>query len=180
MVTEDGHIVVAELEGDRVTILTTTGQVVRRFGSRGQGPAKFANPHSVAVSSSNHIFVADHHSIQKFTFSGSHVATVSQSVRGLSLHPSGRLLAIAKNHSIEVFNLDLSHSQSLSELKQFVDACDLAVDSKGMVYVLTIKHGIHKFSSDLKKTTILVSTSKISLRIPALLVSALTRMTISM
>ena len=119
--------------------------------SRGQGPAKFANPHSVAVSSSNRIFVADHHSIQKFTFSGSHVATVSQSVRGLSFHPSGRLLAIAKNHSIEVFNLDLSHSQSLSELKQFVDACDLAVDSKGMVYVLTIKHGMQKFSSDLKQ-----------------------------
>ena len=137
---------------------------MRRFGSRGQGPAKFANPHSVITTSSL----------------GRTLQHVSQSVRGLSLHPSGRLLAIAKNHSIEVFNLDLSHSQSLSELKQFVDACDLAVDSKGMVYVLTIKHGIHKFSSDLKKTTILVSTSKISLRIPALLVSALTRMTISM
>ena len=58
--------------------------------SRGQGPAKFANPHSanphsVAVSSSNRIFVAE-----------------------------------------------------------FVDACDLAVDSKGMVYVLTIKHGSYR------------------------------------
>ena len=43
VVTEDGqHIVVAELEGNRMTILTTSRQVVRQFGSRGQGPAKFA------------------------------------------------------------------------------------------------------------------------------------------
>ena len=152
VVTEDGrHIVVVEQVGNRVTICTTTGQVVRQFGKHGQGPGKFTNPHSVAVSSSNHIFVADIHSVQKFTFSGSHVTAVSQSVRGLAFHPSGQLLAIAKSHSIEVFNLDLSHSHSLSELKQFVDACDLAVDTKGMVYVLTIKHGIHKFSSDLKQ-----------------------------
>ena len=152
VITEDGqHIVVVEMEGNRVTILTTNGQVVRRFGKHGQGPAKFANPHSVAVSSNNHIFVADIHSIQKFTFSGSHVATFPLSVRGLTFHPSGQLLAIAKNYSIEVFDLDLGYSHSLSELKQFVDACDLAVDSKGMVYVLTIKHGIHTFSSDLKQ-----------------------------
>ena len=151
VVTEDGQqIVVVEMEGSRVTVLTTTGQVVRRFGRHGQGPGKFVNPHSVAVSSSNHIFVADIHSIQKFTFSGSYVAIFHLSVRGLVFHPNGRLLAIAKNHSVEIFNLDLSHSHSLSESKQFVDACDLAVDTKGMVYVLTIKHGIHCFSSDLK------------------------------
>ena len=109
------------------------------------------NPHSVAVSSSNHIFVADLHSIQKFKFSGSHVRTVSQSVRGLVFHPqSGRLLTISKNHCIDVFDLDLSHLHSFGDLDQLVDACDLAVDTKGMVYVLTIKHGVHKFSSDLK------------------------------
>ena len=152
VVTEDGqHIVVVEMEGNRVTILTTTGQVVRRFGKHGQGPGKFASPHSVAVSSSNHIFVADLHSIQKFTFSGSHIATFPLSVRGLTFHPSGQLLAIAKNYSIEMINLDLNHSHSFGDLEQFVDACDLAVDSKGMVYVLTIKHGIHKFSSDFKQ-----------------------------
>ena len=50
-----------------------------------------------------------------------------------------------------MFNLDLSHSHSFGNLGQLVDACDLAVDTKGMVYVLTIKHGIHKFSSDLKQ-----------------------------
>ena len=152
VVTEDGqHNVVVEMEGSCVTILNTTGQVVRHFGKHGKGPAKFSNPHSVAISSSNHIFVADVHSIQKFTFSGSHVATFPLSVRGLTFHPSGRLLAIAKNYSIKVFNLDLSHSHSFGDLEQFVDACDLAVDTKGMVYVLTIKHGIHKFSSDLKQ-----------------------------
>ena len=152
VVTEDGqHIVVVEQEGNRVTILTTAGKVVRQFGRHGQGPGKFNNPHSVAVSSSNHIFVADLCSIQKFKFSGSHVRTVSQSVRGLVFHPkSGKLLTISKNHCIEVFNLNLSYSHSYGDLEQLVDACDLAVDTKGMVYVLTIKHGIHKFSSDLK------------------------------
>ena len=152
VLTEDGqHIVVVEMEGNRVTILTTTGQAVRRFGKHGHGPGKFTNPHSLAVTSSNRIFVADVQSIQKFTFSGSHVTTVSQSVRGLAFHPSGQLLAVAKNHIIEVFNLDLSPSHSFGNLGQLVDACDLAVDSKGMVYVLTIKHGIHKFLSDLKQ-----------------------------
>ena len=152
VVTEDGqHIVVVEMEGNRVTILTTTGQVVRRFGRRGQGPGKFSNPHSVAVSSSNHIFVADLHSIQKFTFSGSHVAMSRQAVQTLTFHPSGYLLAIHKKPCIEVFNLDLSRSHSFGDLGQLVNACDLAVDSKGMVYVLTFKHGIHLFSSDLKQ-----------------------------
>ena len=153
VVTADSqYIVIVEQDGDQVTILTTSaGQVVRQFGSRGQGPGYFTNPHSVVVSSSNHIFVADLHSIQKFMFSGSHVATVSQSVRGLAFHPSGRLLAIAKSHTIKVFNLELSHSHSFGDSGQLVDACDLAVDTKGMVYVVTIKHGIHKFSSDLKQ-----------------------------
>ena len=150
-VTEDGqYIMVVEMEGSRVTILNTAGQVVRRIGKHGQGPGKFINPHSVAVSSSNHIFVADLNSIQKFSFSGSHVAAFPLSVRGLAFHPSGHLLTIAKNYRIEVFNLDLSHSHTLCESRQFVDACDLAVDTKEMVYLLTIKHGIHKFSSDLK------------------------------
>ena len=42
VVTEDGqHNVVVEMEGSCVTILNTTGQVVRHFGKHGKGPAKF-------------------------------------------------------------------------------------------------------------------------------------------
>ena len=42
VVTEDGqHIVVVEQEGNRVTILTTAGKVVRHFGKHGEGPGKF-------------------------------------------------------------------------------------------------------------------------------------------
>ena len=153
VVTEDGRkIVVIEMEGSRVTILTTTGRVLRHFGKDGQGPGKFTNLHSLAVSSSDHVFVADVKSIQKFTISGAHVATLPIRVRGLVFHPqSQKLLTISKNYSIEVFNLNLTHSHSLCKSKYFVDACDLAVDTKGMVYVLTIKHGIHKFSFNLRQ-----------------------------
>ena len=56
-------------------------------------------------------------------------------MRELAFHPSRQLLAIAKNHTIKVVNLDLSHFHSFGNLT--INACDLAVDSKGMVYVLT-------------------------------------------
>ena len=154
VVTEDGqHIVVVEMECTKpVSIYTTTGQFVGRFGKFGKGPGKLNYPQTVAVSSSKEIFVGGLDSVEKFTFSGSHVKTLAIRVRGLVFHhQTGLLLAIAKNYNIEVFNLDLSHSHTLRESKNFVDACDLAVDTKGMVYVLTIEHGIHKFSSDLNK-----------------------------
>ena len=147
-VTQDGqHVVVAERDGSRVTILTSTGRVVRRFGSHGSGPGKFINPLSVAVSSTNHIYVADLNTIQKFTFSGSFVSMITGNVYGLAFHPSGHLLTInTANSNVDVLNPNLSHSHTFGELKYLKNAYDLAVDTKGNVYLLTHKHGIHKLS----------------------------------
>ena len=72
-VTGDGkHVVVAEYDGHCVTVLSSTGQVVRSFGGHGNGLGKFIHPMCVALSTDAHILVGDKTCrLQKFKFTSS-------------------------------------------------------------------------------------------------------------
>ena len=139
-VTADGkYVVVAECSRHCVTVLTDTGELVRRFGSFGSGPGKFLNPWGVAVSADNHIFVVDtqlNGTFQKFTLTGRHVASVRLSGFGLAVHQDGRIYSInSEACKVDVYHPDLTHFHSFGNKSCFAKPCDVAIDTRGMVYV---------------------------------------------
>ena len=152
-VTDDGkHVVVTEWDGHCVTVLTDTGELVRRFGSRGRGPGKFSNPWGVAVSANNHIFVVDACRLQRFTFTGRFETSFEFSLSmgfGIAMHQDGKIYTINRSAKcVYVFHPDLnpSHSFGINDCKI---PCDVAIDTRGMVYVTdSSKHKVVKFTSE--------------------------------
>ena len=134
-VTDDGkHVVVAEYDGHCVTVLSSTGKVVRRFGSLGNEPGKFQNPCGIAVFADN-IFVVGHSKrIQKFAISSTYKATHNQYFTGVAVHPtSGKVLCTKHNRfAVDVLDDDLTPSYSF---ETSASPTYLAVDTKGMVYI---------------------------------------------
>ena len=68
----NGQVYVAENVNHRVTVLTQDGQLVRTFGSRGNGAGHFSNPYGIAVSPHGQVYVSDHSNgrVQVFTADG--------------------------------------------------------------------------------------------------------------
>ena len=134
-VTDDGkHVVVAEYDGHCVTVLSSTGKVVKKFGSLGSEPGKFQHPCGIAASADN-IFVVGHSKrIQKFAISSMYKASHDQYFTGVAVNPtSGKALCIKHNRSaVDVLNSDLTPSYSF---ETSASPSYLAVDTKGMVYV---------------------------------------------
>ena len=150
-VTDDKkHVVVAELNSHCVTLLSNTGEVVRRFGSHGRGHSKVTSPWGIAVSTENHIIVTDSGKLQKFTFTGSRVASIKFQGFGVAIHESGRIYSINKEDcKLNIFNPDLTPSHSFGNKGCFAKPCDVAIDTKGMVYVTDCsKQEVLKFTSE--------------------------------
>lgn len=138
-VTDDRkHIIVSELNGHCITVLSCTGELVKKFGRLGNGPIKFMRPWNVAVSADDNIFVADQEGmLQKINLSSSSfVASVDLKCGGVAVHPSGKVLVTDPNTcNIIVFNADLTPSHTFGGKEVFESPWDLAIDGKGMVYV---------------------------------------------
>ena len=135
-VTDDGqHVVVTEWGGHRLTVFSSTGEVVRRFDRCGSGPGELYYPWGVAVSADKHIFVANFYGqLQKFSFS-SYEASADVSGYGLAIDSiSGKIFTIVGDQTIQVFNDDLTPSYSLM-YTNVGKLIDIAIDTKGMVYV---------------------------------------------
>ena len=160
-VTDDGqHVVVAECNGHRVTVFSSTGEVVRRFGRHCSGRGELRLPWGVAVSADKHIFVADTKGkLQKFSFS-SYEASVNVSGYGVATHPSGKIFTTVDYQNIQVFNGNLTPSFTFSG-RNVGKLMDIAVDTKGMVYVTDAGKGhILKFTPEGEHLTTIGSEGK--------------------
>ena len=152
-VTDDGkYVVVTERKVHCVTVLSCTGELVRRFGSHGSGAGKFFYPWGVAVSADNHIFVADDYKLQWFTLTGRFEASIQSTLLmgvGLAMHQGGKVYSIdRKAHNIRVFHPDLNPSHSFGGNNCKIP-CDVAIDTRGMVYVTdSSKQEVLKFTSE--------------------------------
>ena len=134
-VTDDGqNVVVTEWSGHRVTVFSSTGEVVRKFDRHGNGPGEFNNPWGVAVSADKHIFVANRYGMmQKLSFSF-YEASANVHGCGVAIHSNGKIFTTVGVKKIQVFNDDLSPSYSFSG-KNAGRLVDISIDTKGMVYV---------------------------------------------
>ncbi len=68
----NGDIYVAEVEGDRVQELSSTGAYITSFGGYGSEKGKLSNPHGLAIDSSGDVWVADtgNSRVEEFSSSG--------------------------------------------------------------------------------------------------------------
>ena len=161
-VSDDGHVIVAEWDGRRVTTLDNKGKKVKSFGGRVN--VQFSKPRGVAITPDNFILVSDGKRIQKISMDGDYIASVGEvgsgslqfsCLAGLAISPITGQVYIADegNHRIQVLNPDLTFSHSFgsegSANGQFKNPYDIAIDSQGLVYVADFNNNrIQKFSPD--------------------------------
>ena len=68
---QSGYLFVTELQNQRISIFSRNGEYINSFGERGNGPAHFNNPMSIAVFEDSQIIVTDcgNGRVQTFRFS---------------------------------------------------------------------------------------------------------------
>ena len=164
-VSDDGHVIVTEWNGNCVTILDNEGKKVKSLGGKGgSGNVKFSSPCGVAITPDNFILVSDDHRIQKISMDGDCIASVGEygsgrlqfnTPSGIAISPITGQVYIADwfNHRIQVLNPDLTFSHSFgsegSANGQLVNPHDIAIDSQGLVYAADASNClIQKFSPD--------------------------------
>ena len=162
---EGGEVVVAERDGNCMSIISATGEK-KSFGTSGSAPRQFDWPEGVAIDAWGNILVCDfrNHRIQQFSPTGKHLKTVGtkgsgplQFTRpvGIAVHPHTHKVYVADsdNHRIQVLNSDLTYASSFgsggSNNGEFNEPYDISTDSVGNVYVADRgNHRIQVFSVD--------------------------------
>ena len=162
---EGGEVVVAERDGDCVSIISATGEK-KSFGTRGSAPGQFNYPEGVAIDAGGNILVCDfnNHRIQQFSLTGKHLKTVGTRGNGplqficpvgIAVHPHTHKVYVADygNRRIQVLNSDLTYASSFgsrgSNNGEFDQPYDISTDSVGNVYVADYhNHRIQVFSVD--------------------------------
>ena len=164
-VSDDGHVIVTENNGNCVAILDNKGKKVKSFGGKGgTGNVKFLRPRGVAITPDNFILLSDNHRIQKISMDGDLVAPVGEKgsgplqfkyPKGIAISPiTGQVyIADTDNHRIQILNPDLTFSHLFgsggSGNGRFDKPSDIAIDSQGLVYVTDNgNHCIQKFTPD--------------------------------
>ena len=160
-VSNSGEVVVSR--SHCISVYSREGKHIRSFGSKGSNKGQFWAPHDVAITSDNHILIADErtHRIQMFTMEGMFVKSVGQEGKGqlqfnypsgIAVHPSGRVFVV-DNYRIQVLNSDLSYSHMFGSLGrapgQLNSPFGVAINSSGVVYVTEYgNHCVQLFSAD--------------------------------
>ena len=160
-ISNNGHLIVTEYDGNSVTIVDFEGREIKSFGSK---ESKFCTPCSVAVTSDNFILVSDNHKIHKINMEGEYMASVGEEGCGREQFntPSGIAISAStgqvyvvdrNNHRIQVLSSNLTFSHSFgsqgSGTGQFQYPYGISIDSQGLVYVTdTHNHRVQKFTPD--------------------------------
>ena len=150
-VNQRGNIIVAENGGHCISIISPSGEKIRKFGSEGSAQGQFNEPRGVAVDGDDNILVVDgsNHRIQKFTGDGKFLTAVGRNgskhlefkyPSSVEVNHRNRMVYICDrgNNRIEILNADLTFSSSFGSHDndgQFDFPCDVALDSTGNVYV---------------------------------------------
>jgi DNA-binding beta-propeller fold protein YncE len=146
-----GDVVVTSLWGHRVYIFSSDGELIRSFGTRGEGLGQFQSPQGVALDNKGNILVVDsnNHRIQKFSPNGCFLHAVGLAYQGdpLQYRPkgaafnlvNGKIYVVDWNHGIEVLNSDLTFFTTFGAKGKapglFRNPIGIACDNVGQVYV---------------------------------------------
>ena len=164
-VREGGELVVAERDGNCVSMISATGEK-KSFGTEGSTDGKFYCPEGAAIDAGKNILVVDcgNHRIQQFSPTGKHLNTVGskgsgplqfQCPVGIAVHPHTQRVYVtdAGNNRIQVLNSDLTYASTFgsngSDSGKFSLPYDISTDSVGRVYVADRNnHRVQVFTAD--------------------------------
>ncbi len=136
-----GGIYVVDFFGNKVVKYAPDGSVVLEFGSEGKGPGQFQGPAGIAVTSDGNIWVADqlNNRIEQFSAAGSWISTMTGIAHPAGMTASGvapyvvaekgSIYTLKGTKAVRVFAAPGDAEDRISS------AADLAVDSKGSIYV---------------------------------------------
>ena len=165
-INQRGEVIVAEWDGDCVSVFSPSGEKLQTFGTRGSGQGQFESPRGVAVDDEWNILVADcnNHRIQKFTPEGQFLTAVGARGNGplqfnrptdIVLNAANKKVYVTDciNHRVQVVNSDLTFSSSFGERGsgkgQFDVPYGIACDSTGKVYVADCNnHRVQVFTAE--------------------------------
>ena len=166
-VTDDGHIIVSEIDDHCLTVLDINGLIFQKvLGEKSgrNGNMKLHYPRGVAITQDNNILVASNHNIQKISMDGKYITSVGKRGSGplefnhpcgITISPITGLIYIADcaNCRIQVLNPDLTFSHTFgtrgSGEGQFNNPEAIAIDRRGLVYVTDYNnHRIQIFTSE--------------------------------
>ena len=166
-VNSKGQVVVVESGIHCVSVLTSEGKKILRFGKEGSEKGQFYVPRGVAIDQSDNIYVVEknNHRIQKFTSEGKFRAAVggkkgSKNLRfkhpvGICFNSTNQLLYVCdtSNHRIQVLTTDLTFVRAFgeegNELGQFQYPRNATFNSINNLYVTDYKnHRIQVFTAE--------------------------------
>ena len=109
-INQEGEIVVAEHQGNCVSVFNSNGQKIRSFGSYGAGSGQFNEAYGVAMDDNGDILVTDggNNRIQKFSADGRYIMSVGtqgggqlqlQYPIGIRIHPQTKRIYVADHNN---------------------------------------------------------------------------------
>ena len=103
----EGNVIVADVDNNRVVKFNSLGQIVGTFGSTGSGPGQFDFPTDIAVSPIGEIYVGDsnNHRVQVFDAQFSYLREWSIGIGGtgfLAIDPSGQFVFVNSGGGMSV------------------------------------------------------------------------------
>ena len=160
-----GQIIVAELNGSCISVLTPEGEKIRTFGTKGSGEGQLNYPCGIAVDRDDNIYVVDYNNyrIQKFTPTGKFIAAVGN--RGSNYLQFGNPVGICFNqrnnnlyvcdqgNQIQVLSTDLTFVRCFgskgSGNGQFQAPMNSSFDDANNLYVTDYNnHRVQVFTAD--------------------------------
>ena len=165
-VTDDGLLVVSELDGHCITIFNREWKKIRSFGTRGEGMGQLHCPQGLAITSKGTILVADtyNHRIQHFTIEGDCISCAGSKGNGplqfnlpsgITINKTTEQVIVAEwgNNRVQVLQPDLTFSHMFggrgSGEGQLNLPSDVTIDSQGFVYVTDQdNHHVQKFTPE--------------------------------
>ena len=161
-----GQIVVAERNGNCISVLTPEGEKIRTFGTKGSGEGQLNYPCGIAVDRDDNIYVVDNnnHRIQKFTPTGKFVAAVGNQGSnhfqfehpvGICFNQRNNNLYVCDecNNRIQVLSTDLTFVRCFgskgSGNGQFHNPLQATFDDANNLYVTEhYNHRVQVFTAD--------------------------------
>ena len=157
---KDGMWAVADSSKHCVYIFDSRDQMVRKFGSNGNGNGQFTYPTGVAFDADNHLYVVDNNNnrVQKLSDSGEYILQFNNCDSkygqlsyplGIAVHNNRVYVADQGNNRISVFQCDGNFIHTIGQSGQLRSPFDVAVNNNNQLLIADYNnHCISIFTLD--------------------------------